>query len=1065
MPELRERLQSTLGSAYTLDRELGGGGMSRVFVADETALGRTVVVKVLRPDLAEGISSDRFRREILLAAQLQQANIVPVLSSGTTEGLPYYTMPFVEGESLRARLARDGALPIADVVGILRDVVKALQYAHHRGVVHRDIKPDNVLLSGGTAVVTDFGIAKALSAARSESASPTLTGIGTSIGTPTYMAPEQAAGDPATDHRADLYALGAMAFELLAGRPPFMAASPHKLLAAHMSEPAPAVTDYRPDAPPLLAAAIDRLLAKDPDERPQTATEVLQALDAISTTPSDAGHDALPGISIATRRQLGRALAIYTAAFVLAAILARFAINEIGLPDWVLPATMVVMALGLPVILFTALVHHGSRVARTMATTTPGGSLRTSSTMHRIAVKARPHVSWRRTTLGGVAAVLALILLVAGYMTLRAMGIGPAGSLFASGKLSDKERLLVVDFSAPTSDSSLGGVVSEAVRTNLAQSRVVSIVPASFVAGALQRMQRPGARLDLSLGREIAQREGIKAVIDGSVTPIGQGFIVTTRLVSAESGDELASTRETAKNATDLIPAIDRVTRGLRGRIGESLRDVRESPSLARVSTSSLAALRKYSEGYRANYVEGDYRKAAAAFEEAIRIDTMFANAYRMASVAYNNAGLRPDRADTLRTRAFQLRERLPDRERFQMEASYFHSQSSGADRAKAMAAYERVLEMDPSDASALMNYARLHATRRNFITADSLFRRALAVDRSNAITYLNYVPTLVTMGRLEAADSINREFKTRHPRHRNVLINDWTIWAARGALDSVAAICARARASTDTSFRVTGHDCAGGFAQRGGRLREAVRHEMEWRRLESLRTGRPVNAVGVLLDSAERSIWYREQPVPGLLAVDEAASRMRSLPPRERPYLGVSRLYALAGKPDRARAVLQQYALEIDTTRRRSQSAAEHRALGRIAMAEARYDDAIRELRASEVSYDGGPTECVVCVLPDLARAYDLAGNADSAVAIFERYLKTPYAFRLSSGTDILYEAGTYKRLGELYESRGDREKASSYYARFIDLWNDADPELQPRVQQVKQRLSRLQISEQTPR
>ncbi|MEQ1692292.1 MAG: serine/threonine-protein kinase, partial [Gemmatimonas sp.] len=206
--QLREQLQATLSGTYTLERELGGGGMSRVFVAEELRLRRKVVVKVLSPELAQGISVERFEREIQTVAALQHANIVPVHTAGETKGLPYYTMPYVEGESLRARLGH-GPLPIAEVVGILRDVSKALAYAHQRGVVHRDIKPDNVLISGDVAVVTDFGIAKAISASRTASGDATLTQVGTSIGTPAYMAPEQAAGDPTIDHRADIYALGA----------------------------------------------------------------------------------------------------------------------------------------------------------------------------------------------------------------------------------------------------------------------------------------------------------------------------------------------------------------------------------------------------------------------------------------------------------------------------------------------------------------------------------------------------------------------------------------------------------------------------------------------------------------------------------------------------------------------------------------------------------------------------------------------------------------------------------------------------------------------------------------
>ena len=200
--DLRAQLQTTLGDAYRLERELGGGGMSRVFVADETALGRKVVVKVVAPELLEGLSADRFTREVRVAARLQQANIVPLLSAGTTGGVPYYTMPFVDGLSLRTRLTTGSRITTSEATHILRDVAKALAYAHAQGVVHRDIKPENVLLSGGTAMVTDFGIAKALTASRTQdgtgdasgATSGTLTSVGSSIGTPAYMAPEQAVG-------------------------------------------------------------------------------------------------------------------------------------------------------------------------------------------------------------------------------------------------------------------------------------------------------------------------------------------------------------------------------------------------------------------------------------------------------------------------------------------------------------------------------------------------------------------------------------------------------------------------------------------------------------------------------------------------------------------------------------------------------------------------------------------------------------------------------------------------------------------------------------------------------
>ncbi len=285
MSDLKEQLQRTLSGNYTLERELGGGGMSRVFVAEETSLGRKVVVKVLPPELAAAVNLERFRREIQVAARLSHPHIVPVLAAGSSDGLPYYTMPFIEGESLRARISRNGELPVHDAARILRDVLSALAYAHEHGVVHRDIKPDNVLLSGGHALVADFGVAKALSASTDPGSS--LTSMGVALGTPAYMAPEQAVGDPSTDHRADLYAVGAVAYEMLTGYQVFSARSPQAMLAAHAAETPEPILKRRATVPPMLASLVMRALEKRPADRPQTASEMLSQLEA-ATTPSGA---------------------------------------------------------------------------------------------------------------------------------------------------------------------------------------------------------------------------------------------------------------------------------------------------------------------------------------------------------------------------------------------------------------------------------------------------------------------------------------------------------------------------------------------------------------------------------------------------------------------------------------------------------------------------------------------------------------------------------------------------------------------------------------------------------
>jgi len=289
--DLLADLQAHFGNTYALERELGGGGMSRVFVARDERLDRRVVIKLLPPSVTATISAERFKREIMLAAGLQHPNIVPVLSAGEFGALPYFIMPFIDGESLRARMMR-GPLSVRETVTILKDVVRALAFAHGRGIIHRDIKPDNVLLAAGAAVVTDFGVAKALSASRQQmgvkTPSPTMTGVGTSLGTPAYMAPEQAAADPSTDHRADLYALGIVAYEMLTGAPPFHGRSPQALLAAQLSEKPAPLTSRRYDVSGPLSTLIMQCLEKEPAKRPKNATEILRALDDPGVQVSDA---------------------------------------------------------------------------------------------------------------------------------------------------------------------------------------------------------------------------------------------------------------------------------------------------------------------------------------------------------------------------------------------------------------------------------------------------------------------------------------------------------------------------------------------------------------------------------------------------------------------------------------------------------------------------------------------------------------------------------------------------------------------------------------------------------
>ena len=297
--ELQEQLQRALGDAYVIERELAPGGMSRLFLATESSLDRKVVIKMLPPETASDVSAARFHREVLLAARLQHPNILPILTTGIAGDVFYYIMPYVAGESLRHRLESGGKIPVHEALRVLREIADALALAHARGIVHRDIKPANILLQEGHAVVSDFGIARAVEEARLETTAERLTATGVGIGTIGYMAPEQLSGERDLDERADVYALAVVGYEMLAGKPPFDRPTFQALVTAHLTEPPPPLSEVATDVPPVIGTVIEKALAKLPADRYRTAAEFRDALDLQMT----AAFQALP-----PRRRLPRAV-------------------------------------------------------------------------------------------------------------------------------------------------------------------------------------------------------------------------------------------------------------------------------------------------------------------------------------------------------------------------------------------------------------------------------------------------------------------------------------------------------------------------------------------------------------------------------------------------------------------------------------------------------------------------------------------------------------------------------------------------------------------------------------
>ncbi len=686
-------LGRALGHAYTLERELGGGGMSRVFLAREVGLNREVVIKVLPDDVAAGVSFDRFNREIQLAASLSQANIVPLLTAGSADGVPYFTMPFVQGESLRTRLGVAPALTVAECVGILRDVARALSYAHTRGVVHRDIKPDNVLLSHGTAVVTDFGIAKALSASRTHDGSATLTQAGVSIGTPTYMAPEQIAGDSDVDGRADLYAWGCMAYEMLTGAPPFVRDSAQRVLAAHLTETPRPVTDTRADAPPPLARLIARTLQKEPSARPANAEEILRELEAVFT----------PHAAVAASPKF-------------------FA----GIDDDVTPATSrsVWWIAGALLIALAAWLTMRGRVATTAAPAVAAAA----DTNRSIAVLPLANLSGDKADdyFGiGLAEEMTRALTKSGV---RVIGRTSAGALLARG----------LDERAIARELGVGTLLTGSVQRAAGQIRInVSLMSASD--GAVRWTEK--------YDRPIANMFQVQDEIAGAVATQLNG--ASASRVGGTAARVSTTDPETyAQYLQGLVLFNRRSAVSLTQGIAVLEAAVARDPKFAR-ARAVLAMTYAVSSNYILDGADARQTKAIRAAQSALATDSTIAEAYAALGWVYATQGRMPQ-ADSQLTRAIALDSTLATALGWHGIHEAWRRNFTSAHRfvARGRAAEPASMIMRTFDAQVFMyerNYAAADSVANAVLSLDSTFLLARSV-RGEALLGLGRIPEAIRM-------------------------------------------------------------------------------------------------------------------------------------------------------------------------------------------------------------------------------------------------------------------------------------------------------------------------------
>ena len=966
-------LEQQLGTAYRIERELGGGGMSRVFLAEETALARRVVIKLLPPGAAATVDADRFRREIQLAASLQHPHIVTLLNAGAGAGdsVLWYSMPYVEGESLRGRLVRDHELPIDSAVRIWRELLDALSYAHGRGVVHRDIKPENVLMSGRHALVTDFGVAKAISIA---TGSVSMTPTGISLGTPAYMAPEQATADPSTDHRADIYSAGLVMYEMLAGHGPFPGLASSQLAAAHATRAPEQIRLARPAVPEPLAALVMRCLEKLPADRPQTADEVLTALETIVT-----------------------------------------------------PLTM-----------------------------TPTGSVPTSTMGGSMAGIAPATPSRTRGSARMRAAIIAgvLVPLIAIAVVFAKRGPTQPARIGADPLDTTVRAIGIVDFEYAPADSVVARAVTEAVRSEILQSAKLFTLSrpnqAAFYRWALDLGEREVPHPDSAT--KVFVDRGWPAVVRGTVVRLGTSYALSVDVTSNTAEPvRFKTVTETAADATALSSAIGAVAKAVRTQLEEQA--ARLIPPIRRglASTGSQVALRLYQDATAA--VSGnaaDWGTALPALREAVRVDSTFAPAWRRIARYLHNIDLRRAESVDAATRAYGERTHARTWERALIDETYhlIHEQFAqaaaaaapgvqlGEADALANAGYEYLLQGDAGVAAGYLDRSR--AESRTFSYASRLYAAALRVG-----------------GRDLAADTVVAWGATVSPASNHVsaavtdrMIHRLDYGLLRAMLD--------ARVHVDTLPRASGVRLA--------TLRQLLAANLVLGRLADAQSSSerltraiqefdsPADVQRELLVDIVNRAWFAVDSVALHRAADSAFAV--GLPAAtailDRPFMAEFEASMAQGKVDAAASVLiqwnQLFAGPYSTIDRLA------RTVARADLAIARNDPraAIALLRSAQRS------KCGLCLAPRIGRAYEVLQRPDSAITEYERYVSssTPYRY----ATDARELARTYKRLGELYEAKGDNKRAIQRYTNFVDLWKDADPELQPKVTEVRERIARLQ-------
>jgi serine/threonine-protein kinase len=706
------RVRRAIADRYRVERVLGEGGMATVYLAEDIKHHRKVAVKVMRPEFTATLGTDRFLREIDIAAKLSHPHILPVHDSGEADGLLYYVMPWIEGESLRDRLHREGALPVDAALRLAREVAEALEYAHQRGIIHRDIKPANILLSGGHALVADFGIARAVGSGEA------LTQTGLSVGTPQYMAPEQALGESVVDARADVYAVGGVLYEMLAGQPPYTGATPQAVLAKSLTGPPKPLNATRPELSGMVTGVVEKAMARDINARYQTAADLGAGLEnAFEATRSGAR----PVVTAAPNT--ARVLTLFSVIGVTVLAVTYALMRRVGLPTWMFGLAVLLMLIGLPIILATARME----ARRGAGGATPG---------------MRSFFTWRNAVFGGVAAfagwgVLATLLI-------RAPAVAAEGT----------RRLAVLPFEnlGSAEDAYFADGIADQVR-----GKLTSLPEFQVIARSSSMQYRATAKSPQEIGREL----GVRYLLTATVGLVKRGdstrVQVVPELIDVRSGS--AAWQQTFDEpVTDVFAVQQAIATQVASALGVVL-GTGEQVQLAQRPTDNLAAYDAFLRGEAillalSGADPAALRRGASYYEQAVTLDETFAQAWaRLAQVSSSLFFLsvptpaEADRAKRALERAQALAPRAPET----YLAATYYDQDILRDINRAREAAMQGLAMAPSNVDLMVRAANFDVQTRPEEALRSQ-RRATELDPRSVPSWVALGNTLLVLHRYAEA-------------------------------------------------------------------------------------------------------------------------------------------------------------------------------------------------------------------------------------------------------------------------------------------------------------------------